>query len=752
MWKEYVRGNIRQNRRASLSVMTAAFVAALFLSLLCCTLYYVWNYDVVRYRTENGNYHARLAGVTDDETLETIRNYANVESAVINEEESEGEKKAVDILFKDVSSAYEDMPRIASLAGLREEDVDYHEELLNLYFVVNPNNPDSHDAYGILLILAAAGAASCFSLILIIRHAYAVFMNDKVREIGILSSVGATPGQIRSGLLKEAFALSALPAAAGIVLGILGSAGLTAWVNSAADSVIEGRMEVSFSIHPLILALALLCIVLTVFLSAWMPARRLSRLTPLEAVRGAEEKGLKRKKNSRILGRLFGVEGELAGNALRAQRKALRTAAVSLTLSFLAFGFVQCLFAVMTLNTDLTYFDAFRNDWDVMATVRNTDIENFADTQKLQNLPGVRDAMVYQKASAKRFVTEEELSETFLEAGGFEGAPELYVLETDGGWLVNVPVYILDDASFLEYCGHEGIEGSLDGTVILNQVRDDSDPNFRIRTWFPYLDEDQETAVLRRSGQEDVAVEVPVLGYARELPVMREEYQTLDYYEMIHVLPVSLWTEIREQIGGTEEDTAIRVLAGDSEENAYTEVPEGEEPTLESLEALEAVLVQAVEGGYEIETENRIEDKNASDAANNILCAILGGFCMLLAVIGVGSVFSNTLSFARQRRREAARCLSIGMTPGGVWKMFFVEALVMAGRPVLISIPLLMLFSWLFMKAAYLDPALLLPRAPVVPILSFALAIFTFVGLAYYLGCRKLMRMNLAETLRDETF
>ena len=92
------------------------------------------------------------------------------------------------------------------------------------------------------------------------------------------------------------------------------------------------------------------------------------------------------------------------------------------------------------------------------------------------------------------------------------------------------------------------------------------------------------------------------------------------------------------------------------------------------------------------------------------------------------------------------------MTPGQLWKMFCVEALVLAGRPVLISIPLLMLFSWLFMKAAYLDPALLLPRAPVVPILSFALAIFVFVGLAYYLGCRKLMRMNLAETLRDETF
>ena len=233
---------------------------------------------------------------------------------------------------------------------------------------------------------------------------------------------------------------------------------------------------------------------------------------------------------------------------------------------------------------------------------------------------------------------------------------------------------------------------------------------------------------------------------------MREEYQTLDYYEMIHVLPASLWAGIEEQIGGTEEDTSIRVLAGDNAGNAYTVIPEEEGPTLERLNRLEAEVVQAVGEGFEIETENRVEDKNASDAANDAIRAILGGFCILLAVIGVGNVFSNTLSFTWQRRREAARYLSVGMTPGQLRKMFCVEALVLAGRPVLISIPLLLACSMLFMRAAYLDPALLLPRAPVLPILAFALAIFGFVGLAYYLGGRRLMRMNLAEALRDETF
>ena len=187
-----------------------------FLVLLCCTLYNVWHYDVVRCQTENGNYHARLTGALDEGALERIQNYSNVESVVVEDavvdSEEPAEEKTVDILLKDVSSAYEDLPRIASLAGLREEDITYHEELLNLYFVVNPDNPDSADAYAVLVVFAAAGVLSCFSLITIIRHAYAVYMNDKIHELGILASVGAAPGQLRKGLLKEAFALSALPA------------------------------------------------------------------------------------------------------------------------------------------------------------------------------------------------------------------------------------------------------------------------------------------------------------------------------------------------------------------------------------------------------------------------------------------------------------------------------------------------------------------------------------------------------------
>ncbi len=42
-------------------------------------------------------------------------------------------------------------------------------------------------------------------------------------------------------------------------------------------------------------------------------------------------------------------------------------------------------------------------------------------------------------------------------------------------------------------------------------------------------------------------------------------------------------------------------------------------------------------------------------------------------------------------------------------------------------------------------------EAPILPILAFVLAVLGFVALAYLTGGRKILRMDLAEALRDDT-
>ena len=79
-------------------------------------------------------------------------------------------------------------------------------------------------------------------------------------------------------------------------------------------------------------------------------------------------------------------------------------------------------------------------------------------------------------------------------------------------------------------------------------------------------------------------------------------------------------------------------------------------------------------------------------------------------------MFSNTLGFIQLRKREFVQYMSIGMTVANIRKMFCIEALVIAGRPLLITLPLTVVF----------------------------------VGLAHYLGGKKILKSDMAETLRND--
>ena len=646
MWKDYSSGYIKNNRSAGLSVMIAAFISALLLSLLCGVFYNLWKYEVESIRLEDGEWQSRVTGEFDNEDIELIKNFTGVKDALINKRESKETETVVDICFYDNSAVLKDTPQIAEALGISPEAVTYHYELLAMYLIRSPQDTAPRLLFPLFILVT--GMAS-FSLIIIIHNAFAVSMNARIHQFGIFSSIGATPKQIRTCLLQEAAALCVLPVAAGNLLGIAGCMGLLHILN-ALGSGVEGRHEAVFGYHPLVLVLTLFVTMITIWISAWLPARKLSRMTPLEAIKNTGELQLKRRKNSYVLTCFFGIEGELAGNALKAQKKALMTSSISLLFAFMAFTLMQCFFTMAGISTRETYFERYQDKWDIMVTVKDSEIDSFDETDEIQGLSGVESAVIYQKAAAKRIITEEEMSEEMKAFGGFSHASGNYVQVTDGGWLVNVPIVILDDNSFLDYCEQIGTVPQLNGAVILNRIRDVTNPDFRHPEYMPYVKthnaEENEISVLRQAGNEEITAEVPVLAYTEEVPVLREEYATLDYYELVHFMPVSLWKEIKGQIGNAEEDAYIRVLVG---ENA----------TLDTLNALQTEITQLVSQKYTVISENRIQKYDTNDKQLQGMMAILGAFCVLLAIIGIGNVFSNTLGFVRQRKREFARYMSV---------------------------------------------------------------------------------------------
>ena len=281
MWKDYSIGFIKKNRASSLSIFAAAFISALFLSLLCGLFYNFWNYEIESITLEEGNWQGRITGIFEEDVLSDIENFANVKTVVINEELSDGQTLVIDICFHNMRTIYQDMPLIARQLGVSDNAVAYHELLLSRYLVHDPQDTDPPlliSFYLAVLLLVSA------SLILIIHNSFAVSMSARVHQFGIFSSIGATPGQIRTCLLQEAAALCIIPILLGSFIGIALTFGTIQIVNVLADGI-AGRHEAVFTYHPFVFAVTILASALTVFISAWLPARMLSKLTPLEAIK-----------------------------------------------------------------------------------------------------------------------------------------------------------------------------------------------------------------------------------------------------------------------------------------------------------------------------------------------------------------------------------------------------------------------------------------------------------------------------------
>lgn len=568
------------------------------------------------------------------------------------------------------------------------------------------------------------------SLILIIRNSFEVSMNARIHQFGIFSSVGATPRQIRICLMQEAAALSLLPMILGSLLGILISCGVIEAVNVfAADAA--GRHRAVFSYHPAIFITVFLSSALTMLFSAWIPAKKLSKMTPLEAIRNTDSLQLKKKKHSLFLAMLFGVEGELAGNALKVQRKSLRISTISLTLSFLGFSIMLVFTTLADISTRYTYFERYQDAWDIMITLKDTDIADFNLTEKVQSISGIRDAVVYQKAEAVTYLPEELQSRELISLGGLAAVAQ--TSEAEGKFQVSAPIVVLDDNSFLDFCLQIGITPELDGAIVYNQIWDSLNSNFRYPDYIPFVREEKNTTILHRIGGKQ-SVEMPVLSYTQTVPVLREEYKD---YALVHFIPFTVWDKIEGQIGGAEFNSYIRVLSQ-------------EDTSLAGLNGLEEKIERLVSKEYRTESENRVQERLSNENVIYGMKVILGGFCVLLAMIGIANVFSNTLSFLRQRKREFARYMSIGLTPREMKRMFCIEAFVIAGRPLLITAFFTVLFIRFAVTASYLEPMAFWAEAPILPILLFAAAIVLFVALAYYIGGKRLLRCDLNEILRDD--
>ncbi len=743
LWREYSLSYIKENKASTISILIASLIASALLSLLCGVFYNIWIDETTRIKQQEGEWHAKITGDLSEEDISAMRGFPNVKMVEVKNGETDGVVTAYLYLLHP-SKVYRDMPGIvhklgAENRGRSEIQLEYHEKLMTQYFIFAKGHqpPTILVVYGMILLL------SVISLILVIHNAFGVSMTARVHQLGILQSVGATPGQIRLVLTFEAVTLCLIP----VFLGILAGIGLCflfmIYIKEVSDSV--RSFPLVFRYHPLVLLTALILSLATVWYSARIPARKLSRLSPLEAIRYEGEQTFgKSKKKGRLSSRLFGIEGELAGKSLYTRRKAFRTATLSLTVSFLVLVSFFNLEAISGISTGYTFFERYKNIWDLMVTTEEPASPQNEILSKVRKMAGVRSCISYQRMSAQTTLTEDRMEDKLVQSikTRQDDLKDTGMIWNGTGYQVEAVLLVLDDESFLAYCEENQISSDLfqeneePGVVLINTVWDEWNSNRRNKIMIPFLKENehQTTLQLKLKDGTDLTkeqnVKVRIAAFTDQLPKLREEYEN---FSLVQLMSESTCNRMINGLFDAPVNYTIRV-------NQEDLIPEIQNTFLTEPGLQKPILF-----------ENRAETEQRNITIRKVYRVVMGCLAGLLIIIGLANILSNTMGLIYQRKRELARYISIGLSPRGVVQILMLEATILVVRPILISLLLNIPIVLLALNASMIPLSEFVAKMPVIPVVLFAAVTIGAVEAAYYLGGRSVYRMNPVEHLKDDT-
>lgn len=242
----------------------------------------------------------------------------------------------------------------------------------SLLEVYNINETEQMSTFSILMSMAVVLLAVIMvGSVMLIHNAFSISVGERIKQYGILKSVGATKKQIRQSVLFEAFLLCAAAVPVGVISGIIGISLTFRYLMQDFAKVlgedvitISGNIKITPDFWAILAAVAISF--LTALISAYIPARKVVKKSPIEAIRQSETVSVKAKKlrTSRLSYKLFGLEGMLADKYYKRSKKKYRTVVLSLFVSVVLFISASAMCDYMVKNVQMEYGEVPKSDVD----------------------------------------------------------------------------------------------------------------------------------------------------------------------------------------------------------------------------------------------------------------------------------------------------------------------------------------------------------------------------------------------------
>lgn len=269
---------------------------------------------------------------------------------------------------------------------------------------------------GIVVIATAA----------VIYNSFQISVVERIKQFGLLRAVGMTPRQLRNMVLREASILAVISIPIGLICGIIAINLIGfAFKIIGGDSLILMKI----SIAPSVILISAVVGIISVYLSAVLPAYFAGKISPLVAISSrasiTKEK-IKRRKGT-ILKKLFGFEGNLASKNIRRNKKRYRITVFSIIISVVLFVTFKS-FMDMALNLNGTSNELDKMHFTVQGDDKDPKANCIADSiiNSINSLGVVKETYkMYNPVVFKEYLdTSSEISDV-KNLGKFYGREEL---------------------------------------------------------------------------------------------------------------------------------------------------------------------------------------------------------------------------------------------------------------------------------------------------------------------------------------
>lgn len=603
--------------------------------------------------------------------------------------------------------------------------INYNSTLLALYGESTYGNVMT-TMVSMMMIMLALVSIGC---IIVIYNSFAISVMERKKEFGLLSSIGATKRQLSHTVFFEAVFVGVI----GIILGILGAYVGIGCVVLVINNLISDMLEYKLHLvtNPLFIIIPVIFMIIVIGLSAFIPSRRASKVSPIEAIRQNDDIKINKKKikTSKLVNKLFGIEGEIALKNIKRNKKKYRVTVVSLFISIVLFISFSS-YMNYTLNTASSVMGEVPYDYQISYFGNADDKEALDKINEIVKSSDVKEYVSYSVSNLSiigDYTYSDEYLDFYKSAYGDDGIKALNNLKYQ-----YISIYILDDNSYNKYKKLIGLDK--DSVILLNRFKGVSyGNNKRVNYDIPVINSGNIN--IKICNFDDNDEDVDTTKYCNKnidnIFVTNKSFDLIEEFSYMDDFKLIVNKKLYDSISDSSTHYTQFNIISDNTNNI--------DKLTKDLDKYSNV--------------NYTNIKEAMKQANNLILVVkilMYGFISLVTLIGVTSVFNTISTSMALRKREFAVLRSIGLTNRGFNKILFFESLFFGMKSLIFAIPVSIGVTVLIHYALADMMSISTIIIPWKYIIISIVSVFVIVLLTMMYSTSKIKKHNIIEQIREE--